>query len=559
MRPCTDMGRVLADLEAQARSGSPNYVPRDLQLEAVGKFWDNCEFESLRQARLVSFGLAVHPWNDQRCLMEDPERFGATLAGLSEWEAQPRQFRICYQGLVCSYFDYDGLGRNVSATGQRNWQQLQGYLSDKVKLIKDSATAINPDWVGCALANQGIFSATPCATYAQDLLDGRDDEVRQIRELLGITDASWFTRELVLSQIVRACALEDTAFSNMIDWLLQLLGNNEVLRDRGLQLLLDRYAQMSSPPQHSGLKDYSVNAWGNPWLPSNEYRWGGVTEEAREMVSIWLKSEFVKLFFSKLAQDGQSDTRRLEFWIKYVPVMDSIHFALGKYAKSSRHPDFVQLRNKLKGLTSFLEDSNPHNNAFIMTMGNLVAVEFSGESNAFYGYNRQYNLPFDLSRPVRSSPVNGKNSLKNDVRALYLIHQDNVHGYANWEDRFKMELQDKFGLLPGRRIARSLERNPALTSSTPQARPVAPSRHSASSQTLSPAQQISLSIPTSENYSEEGLRKLALCFNATVVDKRYKGGALWLQMGDLPEVRNTLKKWGFRYSEHKGGWWKSSR
>lgn len=583
MRQCTEIDGVLAELEERARSGGSNYEPRDLQVEAVKRFWDTGEFASLREARLVSFGLAVHPWNDRRCLMEEPERFGVVLTGLREWESSPRQYRKCYQGLVRSYFDYDGLGRDVPATGQRNWRQLQAYLGDKAKLIRDAT--VNPDWVGCVLENKGLFSETPCAAYAQDLLAGREDKVKHVRELLGITDASWFTRELVLSQIARACGLDHATFTNMVGRLLALLGSNEVLRDRGLQMMLDRYARVPQAPQHPGLKDYSVNAWGNPWLPSNEHRWGGVTDEARQMVGDWLKLEFIELFFTKLAQDGLSDTRRVKFWAKYVPLIENIHFALGTHAMYSRERDFVELRTKLKGLTVSLEDNQPFNNAFVMTMGDLVAVEFSGESNAFYGYSAKRSLPFDLSKPVRSAPVNGKNSLKNDARVLYLRHQDNVHGYSDWEDRFKEELQDKFGLIPGRQTVRRVVAGPASTRTAPSAHPAAvpqrpaapaalPTRPNISSQShgvlrppTAPGQSQTapspppaperrpLPTPASEVYSEENLRRLAMRFNASIVDRREKGGALWLVMGDSPEARRVLRAWGFDYATGKG-WWK---
>jgi hypothetical protein len=537
MRQCTEIDEVHAELEKRVRTGHSNYEPRDLQIEAVQKYWNTGTFDSLREARLVSFGLAVSPWNDRQCLMDEPERFGGVLKGLREWEASPRQFRKCYQGLVRSYFDYDGLGRDVTPVGYKNWQQLQAYLGDKAKLIKDAT--INPDWVGCVHENEGLFSTTPCAAYAQDLLDGQNDRVKHVRELLGITDASWFTRELVLSQIARACALDDANFTTMVGRLLALIGDNEVLRDRGLRIVLDRYAKVPQTPQHPGLKDYSVSAWGNPWLPSNEHRWGGVTEEARQMVGDWLKLEFIELFFTKLAQDGLSDTRRVKFWTKYVPLIENIHFALGTHALDSRERDFVELRTKLRGLTVTLEDNKPFNNAFIMTMGDLVAVEFSGESNAFYGYSVKRTLPFDLARRVRSAPVNGRNSLKNDARVIYLRHQDNVLGYSRWEDRFNAELQKKFGLTPGRQAGR-------------RAVPSIPPRESAP-----PApEKGALPAPAPEGFSEENLRSLARRYGATTVDHRKSGGALWFLMGKEPEAQRILQAWGFKYAEGRG-WWRT--
>jgi hypothetical protein len=275
----------------------------------------------------------------------------------------------------------------------------------------------------------------------------------------------------------------------------------------------------------------------------------------------------------------------VKFWAKYVPLIENIHFALGTHAMDSRERDFFELRTKLKGLTATLEDNKPFNNAFVMTMGDLVAVEFSGESNAFYGYSVKRNLPFDLSRPVRSAPVNGRNSLKNDARVLYLRHQDNVHGYSDWEDRFEKELLDKFGLDPGRQAVRRVVAHPAPADRPPQAQPsapphppappvTAPAHQSISSQShgvlRSPAAPVrprtapsphpaaerkASPTPASEVYSEENVRRLAGRYNASIVDRREKGGALWLAMGDAPEARQVLKAWGFQYSGGKG-WWK---
>lgn len=598
MRPCTEIDKVHADLELRVRTGSTPNEPRDLQVEAVTKFWDTHEFESLRQARLVSFGLTVRPRNDRRCLMEEPDRFGAVLAGLAQWEHSPRQFRKCYQGLVRSYFDYDGLGRDTPPVGQRTWLRLQAHLGQKANLIQD--VKVNPDWVHGVLENLALFSRTPCDAYAQDLLDGREERVKRLRALLGITDASWFTRELVLSQIARACDLDHAAFSALVSRLLSVLGGNEVLRDRGLQMLLNRYAQMPQPPQHGGLKDTSIAAWGNPWLPSNEHRWGGVSAAAQQMVGNWLKLEFIELFFTKLAQEGLSDTRRLNFWAKYVPLIENIHFALGTYATQSAERDYVELRRRLHGLTVNLEDSNSFNNAFIMTIGDLVAVEFSGASNAFYGYSVKRSLPFDLSKPVRSAPVNGRNSLKNRACVLYLRHQDNVHGHEDWEDRFSEELRTKFGLVAGSKpVRRAVETAPPLartpsppTAHAPSPPPAAddslhwlewealnlpareprqekrpPQREDAQRPATAPTPATGaqakptnrrpLPTPASEIYSEENLEQLARRFGASVVDHRKRGGALWVLMSDSPEARRILTSWGFEYRQGRG-WWKES-
>lgn len=472
LRDSTEIDVELVRLEAQSKSGGRMYEPRDLQVEAVKRFWVNPRFESLRDARLVSFGLGLDvagATGSRKCIMEDPRLFNATLTGVDEWGQIPRQYRKCYQGLLRSYFDYDGLGRSVPEVGKQNWNQLQQYLRSRAPYIVDAKT--NPDWVTCTGENPGLLTAAPCAAFAKDIAMGREEHIKHVRELLGITDASWFTRELVLAQIEQATRLPHPEFSNAVVALLNLLGDNEVLRDRGLSLLLNRYAKVPQTPQHLQLKERTVNAWGNPWLPSNKDRWGSVEDSAKEMVSDWLKLEFIDLFFTKLAQDGIGDTRRVKFWRRYVKSINNIHFALGSNAMYSNEKDFKELRVKLKGLLVRLDDMDGSNNAFIMTMGDLVAVEFSSASNAFYGYSLKRKLPFDLTKPVLRAPVDGPNSLKNSAHLLKISHTNGVLGYATWEARFAAELKHHFGLQPDKTSATRVVAPPASPPPSPPAIP----------------------------------------------------------------------------------------
>lgn len=584
VRASDDIDKVLLALEKQVKSGGRNDEPKDLQIEAVRRFWKIGHVDTLREARLVAFGLAVTPWEDRRSLMEDKRLFGSALDAVDAWQGAPRQYRKCYQGLVRSYFDYDGMGRSTPDVGKVNWHQLRDYLNSNAASIRDAS--LNPDWVSCTLSNTGLFTETPCAAYGPDLLAGNSDLVGEIRKLLGISDGSWFTRELIIAQIRQATQLGDQAFHAAVSGLLRLLDGNEVLRDRGLQILLDRYALIPHTPHHPSLRDYAVACWGNPWLPSNQDRWGGVQTAARQMVSNWLKLEFIELFFTKLAQDGLSDTRRVKFWAKYVPAIEEIHFALGPHAMYSRERDFVELRDKLKGLIVPLQDNIAANNAFIMTMGDLVAVEFSGASNAFYGYSVKNRLPFDLTQPVRT-PVDGQNSLKNSSKALYLRHQDNVLGFNGWEGRFQDELRTKFNIRPGvtspRRVVVERRWNDAPEPPPPQSpqapltavRPLAPAASAmptprtftapAPTPTPTPvpkstapalaAQQSALFDPDLP-FTMANLHEACMRIGASVQDRSDKGGALWvLAPAHLPHIRELLTKWGFQFTLGKG-WWK---
>lgn len=574
VRASDDIDKVLLALEKQVKSGGRNDEPKDLQIEAVRRFWKTGHVETLREVRLVAFGLAVTPWDDRRSLMEDKSLFGLALDAVDAWQGAPRQYRKCYQGLVRSYFDYDGMGRNTPDVGKGNWRQLRDYLNSNAASIGDAS--LNPDWVSCTLSNTGLFTEAPCAAYGPDLLAGNSDLVDEIRRLLGISDGSWFTRELVIAQIRQATQLGDQAFHAAVSGLLRLLGGKEVLRDRGLRIMLDRYVLIPQQPQHPSLRDYAVACWGNPWLPSNQDRWGGVQVAARQMVSNWLKLEFIELFFTKLAQDGLSDTRRVKFWAKYVPAIEEIHFALGSHAMYSRERDFVELRDKLQGLIVPLQDNIAANNAFIMKMGDLVAVEFSGASNAFYGYSVKNRLRFDLTQPVRT-PVDGQNSLKNSSKVLYLRHKDNA--LTNWEGRFQDELRSKFNIRPGvtspRRVVVERQWNdapappPSLPLQSPlfserqlvpagSARPMPRTFTAPASKSTAPALAIDQSALWDPDlpFTMGNLHEVSMRIGASVQNRSDKGGALWvLAPTHLPHIHELLTNWGFKFTPGKG-WWK---
>ena len=42
------------------------------------------------------------------------------------------------------------------------------------------------------------------------------------------------------------------------------------------------------------------------------------------MVADWLKLEFIETFFTKLAEDGFGDPRRMNFWKRYVKAINHI-------------------------------------------------------------------------------------------------------------------------------------------------------------------------------------------------------------------------------------------
>ena len=549
---CDSLDSVIAALRKHNKAGSGSSVPEDLQQAAVRRFWYAPRFETLKEARLVSFGLCVPIGPSGPCIMEDRQRFHAVLdsnTGVNQWVGEPRWYRRCYQGLVRSYFTYDAKVDKAPPVGKQNWSELRDYLNEHTRKIVDKKA--NPDWVTITADNRQLFGDDPCGPYAVEVLSGDTSKIDQICEQLGVVKSSWFLRELVLAQVCQATKLSNERFKELIPRLLELLSNNLMLRDKGLILILDKYASTSQPGINEPLRNASVEWWGNPWLPSNESRWGGVIPAARRMVSEWLKREFIEAFFTKLAEDGVGDRRRANFWLRYVKSMD-IQFALGARALHSRDRDFEALRKKMKGLYTELKTTDRSNNAFIMTLGDLVAVEFGGMGNAFYGYDIRKALPFDASRPVGTT-VNAPNSLKHKNRMLWMQHQDGIKGWNKWEDMFEATLKEHFDIRPNATARRVLAGatisalSPAPTSPAP---PVPAPRP--------PAQPTTTEQAEWQFHADRdvALYAFAKFHGLKIEDMSNVNGNLWVRTDDNNlKVNRVLLDWHFRYKPGKG-WWR---
>lgn len=554
--------RVIAVLERHSKAGTSATVPEDLQQQAVRRFWDAKRFDNLKDARLVSFGMCVRSRPAGPCIMEDRQRFQAVLdsrGGVDQWLDDPRWYRRCYQGLVRSYFTYDAFIDNAPTVGRQNWGDLRDYLNERTSNIVDKT--VNPDWVTTAVGHRQLFTEDPCAPYAAAVLDGDTSTIDYLCEQLGVIKASWFLRELVLAQVRQATKLGHERFKERIPMLLKLLDGNRVLRDKGLILMLDKYASVAQPAIDELLRNASVEWWGNPWLPSNEMRWGGVVPKAREMVAEWLKREFIEAFFTKLADDGVGDRRRANFWLRYVKSMDNVQFALGPRAYGTDDRDFVALRRKMKGLYTELKATGSSNNAFVMTMGPLVAVEFGAMGNAFYGYDARRVLPFDMSRPVGTT-VNARNSLKHTQRMLWMQHQDGIKGWNKWEEMFEATLKKEFDIRPNAVPQRAPAHPAAPPAVAPVALPTAHGRPMPLAQHVPRPPPATVAPPTrapapaATSFSMASLMALARAKNLNIDDRSDRNGNLWVRTDDSDlHVNKALLDWNFTYRRGKG-WWR---
>lgn len=522
-----DLVRLLGD------SGGPVTVSQDrLKLE-LARFRTSGVLSDARSARLVCWGTTIadksHP-----ALIEDAERFRPLIDQVDGFRALPRPFRRCWRGLLDGYLRYDPAGENKIA--HRNWLTLRDYLHDNLAGLERSGQL--PDWLITIDQHANILTDKPCARYGAALLAGDHDVIEPLRRDLSAGDSSWLVREIFEAQIDAAVSLDDRRFRGILGDVLDLIARHNVLADRALARLLDRYATSNDPVVEPVLRDAAVERWGNPWLERNDTRWTLVKADTRKMISAWLKLHLMEDFFRLLSHDGINDQRRLEFWKQRIDRISDMYFALGDDAYDDPRPDFRMLRKAMAGRLLRLEASGPpSNNAFIMRIGQHMFVEFGEKGNAMFAFDVA-NLPFNLSRSYISG---NKSALKHPSNVARVIHNDTSE---RWE-------------LKAKRVIEELERGGVGTRSRP-----APSAPSATSGNISSRQSPVFAPPSSASASSPSKSSDPVAFLTSVkirfIDQRPKGGALWANVPAESPWALDLGKLGFVWSSRRGAWYLSS-
>jgi hypothetical protein len=493
--------------------------PRDRMRDAVAAFQQTGILDSLGDARLVCFGAVERFAEAQPCLIEDQGAFPRLLAEVDRFSVDPRAFRRCYRGLLHGYFVYDpdAGGRH----GRRNWQQLRGYLGGRLDRIRAEGT--QPEWVDMILAHRNLVSEDPVTRYGASMLRGNSTEFEGVRSTLEIDSSSWVIRQLVLARVKAATQQSDEHFKPFVSGLLEMLEGYPLQKDEGLAMLLERYASLSSVVEHVDLRDCSVGVWGNPSLAMNEPRWSRVKPATRTMVRNWLNLNLIRQFFSVLAEDRNTDQRRVRFWEKYHTLIDDIYFALGPRAASSRLADIRRLREQMGNrLLTLSRPGKPTNNAFVMRMGSYLVVEFGVTGNACQVF-RADQLPFALAGEVAGDGT----GLKHPSRSHWLPHRDS--GSETWEEEFRRVLAG-LGIRPSRD---AYERGGEASG------------------------QIGLRV--AHEFSWVALRRFADAHGLEIEDLSRRGGRLWVSGASAPEygpLTNQLVGWGFRWANHRAAWYR---
>jgi hypothetical protein len=575
-----DLQPTIRLLRSKVNSASQSTEPQDRVLFAINSFWNSSRIDDLQTARYVSFGLSMPTRFNSQALLDDPQRFSSFLSeeiGIGQWKSKPAWFRRILQGLVASYFSFEPESANVTDIQMQNWIFLRGYISKNIEFAK---AATNPDWLNCCIDHPSLFSESPGDDFVELVLEGRNEELEHNLDLLRAKE-TWLPRELILSQVRRITRLVDAEFIDMVNPMLSAIAPHRTIQDKALTLLVNRFANNANPAAHLELKQTVVSRWDNPWLPGAAKKWPSeVTADARALVSDWLKSEFIEAFFTKLAEDGSTDRRRLDFWMRYRKQMNHVQFALGNLISDSRDPDLMVLKSKMKGLISAIKSARV--NAFIMIFGDVIAVEFSATGNALYLYDTSSGVPFDLTETLTLS-VDGYNSLKKSYGEKY-SHHDGSNGFYRWEDMVEDGLSKQFGLFRDTFLG---VKKPSHISNPQVSQPAQVEEkqvESSSSSFKFPSFGVSASevkIPVfvppvspqqkvlkvisgitswgdilAQPFSEELLVSTCNAFGFSIVDNRTNGGALWVMVGNSHSDRNKVfRKWGFIYKTDKG-WWK---
>lgn len=476
--------------------------------------------------KYVCFGLAQQVGQDDWSLIEDAKLFRSLLKQVGTQQEQPRRLRKCFQGLMHSYFDYPIFDKPAEA-GLVNWKLLRKFLAETLGSLSSARNA--PQWLKILSRHENLLTDKPCERYAPALLKGSAKDLVAASEGIGLSTNSWVWQEAIMAQTQAVIRLEDFEFKEHLSPLLDLLdGKGDVqLSDnvviRCLAHVLIRYAKCKERPESPALRDMAITFIGNPWLKRPAWDAYVKDDSARKMVDGWLKRRLITDFFALLSEDGATDERRLNYWLRFEPIIEDMWFALGQTAMNSKMPAFVEIKKRMSGRLHDLNGANTQdNNAFVMKIGTFLIVEFSVTNNACYIFNAG-----DLVVPSERTQLSLYKLKSRTTAVEWLSHM------STWEHRFDQWLIPRLGWHPskGNQSISIKQAAPKLA-----IRPIAPN----------PPKQPDISAELTLIYE----------LNLKYEDNRAKGGAFWIKVKDENLKMNArLLALGFKYKPNQG-WWK---
>jgi len=545
----------------------------DLLKSSLEKFVKTQQVASFTELKYVCYGVTVPVGKDLWRLVDQPVLFNELLGLVSAHEAQPKQFRRCYQGLLMGYFGFDRYA-TAGAGSAGNWQSLRVYLNEHLLPMRKAAKTrgTEPGWLQTLYEHKNLLTDDPCSRYAKGLQRSDPSELKAVCAALGIASSSWVWEEALMAYVRAVCADKEPEFKRRLPTLLKMVnGEFEIrlpgsLSTQAVALAVTRYSSCSDITENNALRDTCLHWIGNPWI--NRTAWDAHVnhEPARQMVNGWLKRRLIKDFFELLAQDGSADLRRLNYWLKWEPQISDMWFVLGANARDNHGTAFMELRKHMAGRDRVLTDNNHQNNAFVMRIGQLLVIEFGVTGNACYAF------PASDFRTSLERKFFTISDLKQKSAAKRLSHQ------SYWEGSFDYEL---------RRLLQSVPMSKG-TLITPIPVPAAQPTKAPLATTMPVAQNLPPSNQLPKSINPAGLQKTVpataakptgadllprhmtqdnfntikiLCIQHGVdwENNLSKSGAFWVLIPDRtkrPGFASLLDRYGFKYTEGKGFWLK---
>ncbi|WP_028224491.1 EH signature domain-containing protein [Paraburkholderia ferrariae] len=432
-------------------------------MAAIADFERSGVIKGFRDLKYVCLGIGALDEEGWSVLADELLR-GKVARTIEQQSAAHRRLR-CFQALLFAYFSFPINGQEASEESKTGWRGLRGWLrAERDRLIE--LLDFKPPWFETLLRHAELLTSQPCNQFGADLLRGDAAGLNEAREGLSIPETSWVIEEAVLAQMRAAAALEDAPFKAVLPDLLAIamgrvgVSISEMLKTRCVAQLVSRYARCVDRPEQPALRDASTSTIGNPWLRKDRWdvnvRVGKQADDlAREMVSFWLKERLVADFFELLSADEINDKRRVAYWLRFVPFVEDMWFALGPAALESRDIKFSEFRARAKGRLLRLEGSGPENNAFVMRIGGHLAVEFGESNHAFYLFRWNALAPSllqSLNSGRASAEVHVK-ELKRDDNEDKMSHRDSPVALKSWEQKFDDKLIKLIGKKPETRPA----------------------------------------------------------------------------------------------------------
>ena len=366
---------------------------------------------------------------------------------LEKYEAEVKTgdlWRLTWHGLLTSYFSFNPVKANTVAT--EGWVHLRGLLERTwPQMSRQSGGVAIPDWVAVLRIDAAVLTKNPADKYASEYLNGNTEQVDRLEKDLGIPQSSWFWHQLVLSAVRSATKFGDLEFQRSVPRLIELIRERPAFRDEAVEAVLIRYHDCANAHPHEELREFVVHkdVWRNPKLKTSGIApaWNRVPDGVWRMVMAWVTERALKDFFDILAARNSSDAGRLAFWSKYLQQITWTRLVFGS--------ETMELQHSNKGVKELIARergdyaemlTNKKSDAFMMQIGDFIAVEFSVTSNAGYVYDVK-KLKFDRYSKYYGG---GTDDLKygfSSREGLRILHT------PGWEDEAAYQLQ-KLGIFP---------------------------------------------------------------------------------------------------------------